>query len=403
MKNLEKQSVIKAFEQIKIHIPKKLFYSSINRNNNLISKNVKLLYLKSKEQKEEDKKRKEYEDSLKQIVNPKIISKEEIDFKKIKKFFLKKSAMYKSLSNQMLLNIIFENKLFNNYILNNHSKQHSINLNTISSNNNQCFEKKHSKINTFSFTNHTSMFVTSINTTNQNIDTNYNPTLTYSNRNSLKKKFNGIKKNNIKNKTNSLTNFEQLEKLTEIKNSKNINLYKNDNLKKIKENFTKFKRNPKNLYDYQKSKNKKSIEIFSYKNRYPIIKLINKKNNRIFYDYINNKKDLTNNQMIKSSYYNLNKQKNDAIEKMNEIEKYIDYKKEHKNFENEILELYEKNRKNKLLYNINDEFVFHNYNYILDLYGLNHKKDKKLSFENQLNNDEDKEIEGNSDSDKNNE
>jgi hypothetical protein len=195
MKNIYNQNLIKAFDKIKIHIPKKNFIVSINKKDNLIYNNVKLFYIKTKEQKEEDKKRKEYEELLKEKIKPKILSKEEIDLKKVKKIFLKKRSMYKSLSNKMLIDIIFENQLFKNYISKTNTKQLSINLNSISSNDNQSFQKKHIKNNTYSFTNPTTMFLTSINTTNQNTETNFlSNTITYSKRNSLKKKVESKKK-----------------------------------------------------------------------------------------------------------------------------------------------------------------------------------------------------------------
>ena len=198
MKNIYNQNLIKAFDKIKIHIPKKNFIVSINKKDNLIYNDVKLFYIKTKEQKEEDKKRKEYEELLKEKIKPKILSKEEIDLKKVKKIFLKKRSMYKSLSNKMLIDIIFENQLFKNYISKTNTKQLSINLNSISSNDNQSFQKKHIKNNTYSFTNPTTMFLTSINTTNQNTETNFlSNTITYSKRNSLKKKVESKKKSII--------------------------------------------------------------------------------------------------------------------------------------------------------------------------------------------------------------
>ena len=198
MKNTYNQNFIKAFDKIKIHIPKKNFIVSINKKDNLIYNDVKLFYIKTKEQKEEDKKRKEYEELLKEKIKPKILSKEEIDLKKVKKIFLKKRSMYKSLSNKMLIDIIFENQLFKNYISKTNTKQLSINLNSISSNDNQSFQKKHIKNNTYSFTNPTTMFLTSINTTNQNTETNFlSNTITYSKRNSLKKKVESKKKSII--------------------------------------------------------------------------------------------------------------------------------------------------------------------------------------------------------------
>ena len=370
MKNKNQQNIIKAFDKIKIHIPKRNLFVSINKKDNLIYNNVKLFYIKSKEQKEEDKKRKEYEELLKEKIEPKVISKEEIELKQVKKIFLKKRSMYKSLSNKMLIDIIFENQLFKNYILKNNKKQLSINIDPISINDNQSFQKKHSKKNTYSFTNPSTMFITSINTTNQNTETNYlTNTITYTKRNSLKKKVES-KKKDYNNKTHSSINFEKLEYFSKPKYLKN----KNNDMKIFKESFIKFRRNPKNLYDYQKSKNQKSIEIFSNKNKPKIIKLINEKNNHIFYNNSMNKNDLINNKITDSSYNYHDKQKTEIMEKMNEIEKYIDYKKEHKNFEDEILKLNEKNRKNKLLYNINDEVVYNNYKYILELYGLNKKK-----------------------------
>ena len=173
MKNTYNQNFIKAFDKIKIHIPKRNFIVSINKKDNIIYNDVKLFYIKSKEQKEEDKKRKEYEELLKEKIKPKILSKEEIDLKKVKKIFLKKRSMYKSLSNKMLIDIIFENQLFKNYILKTNTKQLSINLNSISSNDNQSFQKKHIKNNTYSFTNPTTMFLTSINTTWENYRDGY--------------------------------------------------------------------------------------------------------------------------------------------------------------------------------------------------------------------------------------
>jgi len=195
MKNKNQQNIIKAFDKIKIHIPKRNLFVSINKKDNLIYNNVKLFYIKSKEQKEEDKKRKEYEELLKEKIEPKVISKEEIELKQVKKIFLKKRSMYKSLSNKMLIDIIFENQLFKNYILKNNKKQLSINIDPILINDNQSFQKKHSKKNTYSFTNPTTMFLTSINTTNQNTETNFlSNTITYSKRNSLKKKVESKKK-----------------------------------------------------------------------------------------------------------------------------------------------------------------------------------------------------------------
>ena len=123
------------------------------------------------------------------------------------------------------------------------------------------------------------MFLTSINTTNQNTETNFlSNTITYSKRNSLKKKVESKKKVN-NNKTQSIFNFENLLKSKHIKKD----LYKSNNeIKKFKESFIKFRRIPKNIYNYQSSKNQKSIEIFSNKNKPKIIKLINEKNNQIF-------------------------------------------------------------------------------------------------------------------------
>ena len=232
MKNTYNQNFIKAFDKIKIHIPKRNFIVSINKKDNLIYNDVKLFYIKTKEQKEEDKKRKEYEELLKEKIKPKILSKEEIDLKKVKKIFLKKRSMYKSLSNKMLIDIIFENQLFKNYISKTNTKQLSINLNSISSNDNQSFQKKHIKNNTYSFTNPTTMFLTSINTTNQNTETNFlSNTITYSKRNSLKKKVESKKKVNY-NKTQSIINFENLLKSKHIKKD----LYKSNNeIKKFKE------------------------------------------------------------------------------------------------------------------------------------------------------------------------
>jgi len=392
MKNKNKYNIIKAFDKIKIHIPKRNFILSINKKDNAIFNNVKLFYIKSKEQKEEDKKRKEYEELLKEKIKPKVISKEEIELKQVKKIFLKKRSMYKSLSNKMLIDIIFENQLFKNYILKNNIKQNSININPNSINDNQSFQKKHSKKNTYSFTNPTSMFLTSINTTNQNTETNYlSNTITYSNRNSLKKKVES-KKKDYNNKTQSTINFEQLEYFSKPKYFKN----ENNDMKKFKESFIKFRRNPKNIYNYQKSKNQKSIEIFSNKNKPKIIKLINEKNNHIFYNNLMNKNDLIFNKISDSSYNYHNRQKTEIMEKMDEIEKYIDYKKDKNNFENEILKLNEKNRKNQLLYKINDEVVYHNYKYILKLYGLNKKKNSANQYlknnNEEDNNNENKEI-----------
>ena len=391
MKNTYNQNFIKAFDKIKIHIPKRNFIVSINKKDNIIYNDVKLFYIKSKEQKEEDKKRKEYEELLKEKIKPKILSKEEIDLKKVKKIFLKKRSMYKSLSNKMLIDIIFENQLFKNYILKTNTKQLSINLNSISSNENQSFQKKHIKNNTYSFTNPTTMFLTSINTTNQNTETNFlSNTITYSKRNSLKKKVESKKKVNY-NKTQSIINFENLLKSKHIKKD----LYKSNNeIKKFKESFIKFRRIPKNIYNYQSSKNQKSIEIFSNKNKPKIIKLINEKNNQIFNNNLMNKNDLIYNKKIDSSYNYHDRQKKEIIEKKNEIEKYIDYKQEKNNFDDEILKLNEKNRKNKLLYKINDEVVYHNYKYILDLYGLNKKKNFNQLYLNN-NNEEQNEIENN--------
>ena len=374
MKNTYNQNFIKAFDKIKIHIPKRNFIVSINKKDNIIYNDVKLFYIKSKEQKEEDKKRKEYEELLKEKIKPKILSKEEIDLKKVKKIFLKKRSMYKSLSNKMLIDIIFENQLFKNYISKTNTKQLSINLNSISSNENQSFQKKHIKNNTYSFTNPTTMFLTSINTTNQNTETNFlSNTITYSKRNSLKKKVESKKKVNY-NKTQSIINFEKMENLLKSKNVKK-NLYKSSNeIKKFKESFIKFRRKPINIYNYQRSKNQKSIEIFSNKNKPKIIKLISEKNNQIFNSNLMNKNDLIYNKIIDSSYNNHNRKEKEILEKKNEIEKYIDYKQEKNNFDDEILKLNEKNRKNKLLNKINDEVVYHNYKYILELYGLNKKK-----------------------------
>ncbi len=394
MKNIYNQNLIKAFDKIKIHIPKKNFIVSINKKDNLIYNDVKLFYIKTKEQKEEDKKRKEYEELLKEKIKPKILSKEEIDLKKVKKIFLKKRSMYKSLSNKMLIDIIFENQLFKNYISKTNTKQLSINLNSISSNDNQSFQKKHIKNNTYSFTNPTTMFLTSINTTNQNTETNFlSNTITYSKRNSLKKKVESKKKDN-KNKTQSIINFENFENLLKSKHIKK-DLYKSNNeIKKFKESFIKFRRIPKNIYNYQSSKNQKSIEIFSNKNKPKIIKLINEKNNQIFNNNLMNKNDLIYNKKIDSSYNDYNRKKKEIIEKKNEIEKYIDYKQEKNNFDDEILKLNEKNRKNKLLNKINDEVVYHNYKYILDLYGLNKKKNFNQLYLNN-NNEEQNEIENN--------
>ena len=391
MKNIYNQNLIKAFDKIKIHIPKKNFIVSINKKDNLIYNDVKLFYIKTKEQKEEDKKRKEYEELLKEKIKPKILSKEEIDLKKVKKIFLKKRSMYKSLSNKMLIDIIFENQLFKNYISKTNTKQLSINLNSISSNDNQSFQKKHIKNNTYSFTNPTTMFLTSINTTNQNTETNFlSNTITYSKRNSLKKKVESKKKVN-NNKTQSIFNFENLLKSKNIKKD----LYKSNNeIKKFKESFIKFRRIPKNIYNYQSSKNQKSIEIFSNKNKPKIIKLINEKNNQIFNNNLMNKNDLIYNKKIDSSYNYHDRQKKEIIEKKNEIEKYIDYKQEKNNFDDEILKLNEKNRKNKLLNKINDEVVYHNYKYILELYGLNKKKNLNQLYLNN-NNEEQNENENN--------
>ena len=393
MKNIYNQNLIKAFDKIKIHIPKKNFIVSINKKDNLIYNDVKLFYIKTKEQKEEDKKRKEYEELLKEKIKPKILSKEEIDLKKVKKIFLKKRSMYKSLSNKMLIDIIFENQLFKNYILKTNTKQLSINLNSISSNENQSFQKKHIKNNTYSFTNPTTMFLTSINTTNQNTETNFlSNTITYSKRNSLKKKAESKKKDN--NKTQSIINFEKMENLLKSKNIKK-NLYKSSNeIKKFKESFIKFRRKPINIYNYQRSKNQKSIEIFSNKNKPKIIKLISEKNNQIFNSNLMNKNDLIYNKIIDSSYNNHNRKEKEILEKKNEIEKYIDYKQEKNNFDDEILKLNEKNRKNKLLNKINDEVVYHNYKYILELYGLNKKKNLNNLYLNN-NNEEQNENENN--------
>jgi hypothetical protein len=393
MKNTYNQNFIKAFDKIKIHIPKRNFIVSINKKDNIIYNDVKLFYIKSKEQKEEDKKRKEYEELLKEKIKPKILSKEEIDLKKVKKIFLKKRSMYKSLSNKMLIDIIFENQLFKNYILKTNTKQLSINLNSISSNENQSFQKKHIKNNTYSFTNPTTMFLTSINTTNQNTETNFlSNTITYSKRNSLKKKAESKKKDN--NKTQSIINFEKMENLLKSKNIKK-NLYKSSNeIKKFKESFIKFRRKPINIYNYQRSKNQKSIEIFSNKNKPKIIKLINEKNNQIFNYNLMNKNDLIYNKIIDSSYNNHNRKEKEILEKKNEIEKYIDYKQEKNNFDDEILKLNEKNRKNKLLNKINDEVVYHNYKYILELYGLNKKKNLNNLYLNN-NNEEQNENENN--------
>ena len=393
MKNTYNQNFIKAFDKIKIHIPKRNFIVSINKKDNIIYNDVKLFYIKSKEQKEEDKKRKEYEELLKEKIKPKILSKEEIDLKKVKKIFLKKRSMYKSLSNKMLIDIIFENQLFKNYILKTNTKQLSINLNSISSNENQSFQKKHIKNNTYSFTNPTTMFLTSINTTNQNTETNFlSNTITYSKRNSLKKKVESKKKDN--NKTQSIINFERMENLLKSKNVKK-NLYKSSNeIKKFKESFIKFRRKPINIYNYQSSKNQKSIEIFSNKNKPKIIKLISEKNNQIFNSNLMNKNDLIYNKIIDSSYNNHNRKEKEIIEKKNEIEKYIDYKQEKNNFDDEILKLNEKNRKNKLLNKINDEVVYHNYKYILELYGLNKKKNLNNLYLNN-NNEEQNENENN--------
>lgn len=393
MKNTYNQNFIKAFDKIKIHIPKRNFIVSINKKDNIIYNDVKLFYIKSKEQKEEDKKRKEYEELLKEKIKPKILSKEEIDLKKVKKIFLKKRSMYKSLSNKMLIDIIFENQLFKNYILKTNTKQLSINLNSISSNENQSFQKKHIKNNTYSFTNPTTMFLTSINTTNQNTETNFlSNTITYSKRNSLKKKAESKKKDN--NKTQSIINFEKMENLLKSNNVKK-NLYKSSNeIKKFKESFIKFRRKPINIYNYQRSKNQKSIEIFSNKNKPKIIKLISEKNNQIFNSNLMNKNDLIYNKIIDSSYNNHNRKEKEIIEKKNEIEKYIDYKQEKNNFDDEILKLNEKNRKNKLLNKINDEVVYHNYKYILELYGLNKKKNLNNLYLNN-NNEEQNENENN--------
>ena len=393
MKNTYNQNFIKAFDKIKIHIPKRNFIVSINKKDNIIYNDVKLFYIKSKEQKEEDKKRKEYEELLKEKIKPKILSKEEIDLKKVKKIFLKKRSMYKSLSNKMLIDIIFENQLFKNYISKTNTKQLSINLNSISSNDNQSFQKKHIKNNTYSFTNPTTMFLTSINTTNQNTETNFlSNTITYSKRNSLKKKAESKKKDN--NKTQSIINFEKMENLLKSKNIKK-NLYKSSNeIKKFKESFIKFRRKPINIYNYQRSKNQKSIEIFSNKNKPKIIKLINEKNNQIFNSNLMNKNDLIYNKIIDSSYNNHNRKEKEILEKKNEIEKYIDYKQEKNNFDDEILKLNEKNRKNKLLNKINDEVVYHNYKYILELYGLNKKKNLNNLYLNN-NNEEQNENENN--------
>jgi hypothetical protein len=51
MKNTYNQNFIKAFDKIKIHIPKRNFIVSINKKDNIIYNDVKLFYIKSKEQK----------------------------------------------------------------------------------------------------------------------------------------------------------------------------------------------------------------------------------------------------------------------------------------------------------------------------------------------------------------